>query len=476
MTGILLYREVWLPRQLEPAFSTPLHASRDMWMGIYTASQERAGFINLRMVPGMRDDEPGARLHLTTRLSISMLGFPTHLAITGEAWTHNQRGLEDFNLVLESGDHYTQINGKVQNGILEASLYVADEVMPFSWPVGNSLQISGGLGMPSLNIPILHPGQEAQVQTFDPVTMRMGTARLIHAGEETLEIAGEQIETTIIRTTLSGMTTRAWITAAEEVVQAETPFGLLLKKITPAEALEPLDPNERTSIIQQLAVRIKGHLPTEALDEMRVRFRGISEDHYPPDDGRLQIHEGEGVYRFVRSALPGTISVEPLSTEEQANYLASDVFIPADHERIQETMVAIIGDLETRWDKALALHDWVYENIDKVPVISIPMALDVLRTMEGDCNEHTVLFTALTRAAAIPTRIAVGLVWSDQLQGFGYHAWPEVHIGHWIPMDPTLGEPVADATHIKLLNGNIDQWIQLVPYLGQLQIEVLSFR
>jgi len=132
--------------------------------------------------------------------------------------------------------------------------------------------------------------------------------------------------------------------------------------------------------------------------------------------------------------------------------------------------------LETRWDKALALHDWVYENIDKVPVISIPMALDVLRTMEGDCNEHTVLFTALTRAAAIPTRIAVGLVWSDQLQGFGYHAWPEVHIGHWIPMDPTLGEPVADATHIKLLNGNIDQWIQLVPYLGQLQIEVLSFR
>jgi hypothetical protein len=41
-------------------------------------------------------------------------------------------------------------------------------------------------------------------------------------------------------------------------------------------------------------------------------------------------------------------------------------------------------------------------------------------------------------------------------------------------MDPTLGQPVADATHIKLLNGGIDKWPALVSYIGKVQIEVVE--
>ncbi len=107
-------------------------------------------------------------------------------------------------------------------------------------------------------------------------------------------------------------------------------------------------------------------------------------------------------------------------------------------------------------------------------MISIPSALEVLEQRRGDCNEHTVLFTALARAAGLPTRIAIGIVWSDELEGFYYHAWPEVHLGDWIWMDPTLGQPVADATHIKLLNGGIASWPSLLPYLGRLEVEVLD--
>ena len=66
-------------------------------------------------------------------------------------------------------------------------------------------------------------------------------------------------------------------------------------------------------------------------------------------------------------------------------------------------------------------------------------------------------------------------MWSDELDGFYYHAWPEVHLdGRWIWMDPTLDQPLADATHIKLLNGGIESWPRLLPYLGQLEIEVLE--
>ncbi len=43
--------------------------------------------------------------------------------------------------------------------------------------------------------------------------------------------------------------------------------------------------------------------------------------------------------------------------------------------------------------------------------MSIPNALEVLESKKGDCNEHTVLFNALARAAGIPAKTAVGVVY-----------------------------------------------------------------
>lgn len=46
--------------------------------------------------------------------------------------------------------------------------------------------------------------------------------------------------------------------------------------------------------------------------------------------------------------------------------------------------------------------------------------------------------------------------------------------GRWVWMDPTLDQPLADATHLKLLNGGIESWPRLVPYLGKVQVEALE--
>ena len=76
---------------------------------------------------------------------------------------------------------------------------------------------------------------------------------------------------------------------------------------------------------------------------------------------------------------------------------------------------------------ALKLKDWVYREIAKEPTVSIPNALQVLESKKGDCNEHTVLFNALARAAGIPAKTVVGVVY---LRGaFFYHAWSEVWLG-----------------------------------------------
>jgi len=154
--------------------------------------------------------------------------------------------------------------------------------------------------------------------------------------------------------------------------------------------------------------------------------------------------------------------------------LRADAFVQSDHPAIRRQADAIVGAESDPWLRALALHDWVFEHVEKEPVVRIPSALEVLERRRGDCNEHTVLYAALARAAGLPTRIAIGLVWSDAYDGFYYHAWPEVRIGDWVRIDPTLGQPLADATHLKLLTGGIESWPQLLPYLGRLEIEVVD--
>ena len=109
--------------------------------------------------------------------------------------------------------------------------------------------------------------------------------------------------------------------------------------------------------------------------------------------------------------------------------------------------------------------------IEKKPTVSLPSALEVLRTKVGDCNEHTALFVALARSIGIPARINVGVAY---VRGaFYYHAWPEVYStkaggrGLWLPVDPTFNQFPADATHLRLARGGLDKQAAILPMIGK---------
>ena len=61
------------------------------------------------------------------------------------------------------------------------------------------------------------------------------------------------------------------------------------------------------------------------------------------------------------------------------------------------------------------LANAVFNMLEKEVTISVPSAVQVLESLTGDCNEHTVLYVALARALGLPARTAVGLVY---LKGF----------------------------------------------------------
>ena len=440
-------------------------------MGVYSG-EARVGFVNINTTPDTREGHIGVAFTSTARLHLNLLATPLDLFISGAAWIPQDGGKADFDFKVRSGEHNMRVSATAANGKLDAQVFTGGEAIPFQFPIGKDLLLSGIMGTTTLNVPTLRVGQEVVIDAFDPMTFAMGKAHVKCVGEETIEAAGEKVRTKVIETTANGISSKAWLDDSEGVVRAETPLGFSLRRITPQEALAPTGEAPPADLLRTVAVRPTGPEPFRGAKRMVMRLSGVAETNYPPVDD-VQTAKG-AEYTIATPPEPsGATPVDPTDDAFKAS-LASDAFIQSEHPRVKELAAKIAGNEADRWRRAMRVYDWVYTNIRKTVVLSVPSALETLETREGDCNEHAVLFTALARAAGIPTRVAVGLAWSDDLHGFYYHAWPEVYVGRWIPMDPTLGQPIADATHVKLLNGNIEAWPQLLPYLGQLRMEIVA--
>ncbi len=131
----------------------------------------------------------------------------------------------------------------------------------------------------------------------------------------------------------------------------------------------------------------------------------------------------------------------------------------------------IVTESDSPLGKAKKINAWMHENINKQPVLSMPDALSTLENRVGDCNEHAVLFAAISRAAGVPTRVEAGLVY---LRGrFYYHAWNSIYVGDWITSDSLFGQLPADVTHIRLTTGAQNIQFDLMGVIGNIKIKLL---
>ncbi len=477
MMGLLWQDEIGVKRLDAGVHAqTRLLSPTESWLGIFLTEGQRIGTVHLRQAPEIRGDQAGVRMTLEARMSLRLLGKNTDLDLSGSVWQPVATARAEFGFIVRSAGFDFEVTGDVGEGELRGEMVSAGEVMPLRLPVDESLVFSSGLGS-ALRFPRLEVGDDYRLDSFDPLTLSKSPARVRCTAREVLRLGEQEISTCRLTVTSGGLSSLAWIDDQGEVVRAETPIGLVLERLPPAAGL-PLPEAEdavvadAASLLGETAIRPTGKRPFRSARTMTVRLSGLEDLALPAD--RIQTSLGSGAYRLAVPAEPKAGWWPDAATSSSERYLGADAFVQSDHPAIRSQATAVTGDEEDLWRRSLALHDWVFTRLDKEPVLSIPSALEVLKQRRGDCNEHTVLFTALARAAGVPTRIAIGIVWSDELEGFYYHAWPEIFLGDWVWMDPTLGQSIADATHIKLLNGGLETWPRLLPYLGKLEIEVLA--
>ena len=157
---------------------------------------------------------------------------------------------------------------------------------------------------------------------------------------------------------------------------------------------------------------------------------------------------------------------------ELSLYLKPTILIQSQDPEIKKLAQRLVQGKKSDWDKALALEKWVFENLEKSMTVSLPSAVEVLQSRRGDCNEHATLFAALARAAGLPCKISLGVVYLDGK--FYYHAWNSVYCGQWIELDPTFGQAPADAARLRLVEGDLSQQTRLLSAFGNLKIEILE--
>lgn len=231
-------------------------------------------------------------------------------------------------------------------------------------------------------------------------------------------------------------------TTREKAVQFDNNFDVF------SSALFKLkDPLPASNQLEELVVRLSGRSgkrPVYVVDQRtQARILGPS---------AVELHLRPEVMPLHGPRLP-------IKSPEVKAFLKETPYEPLHDERLVRTAHEVVGDERNAWDAARKINAFVHGYIVKKTLArAFATASEVLETKEGDCTEHAVLFSALAKITGIPTRLVIGLVYvGGESNVFGYHEWVEVWMGdRWVAMDPTFGQDVADATHIKFTQGQSD--------------------
>jgi hypothetical protein len=440
------------------------------WKGVYSRG-EKIGFLVGQTIP--RDD--GYELQEDGRLQMTLLGASTAARLHTSAIVDREFQLRSFTFSLDPGTGPISVAGQVEGRSLrltvQSSSGTRSETRELAEPPALSLNLSRRLAATGLR-----PGLRLEVPVFDPATLRNAPMTVAVGEREVVRAAGRPVPAFKVQTSFGGIASTSWITDVGEVVREESPLGFMVVKETQERALSLAVSGEVQADMYEASAVVPDPLRSiddpSSVQRLRIRLTGV--DLSSPDvQGGGQTVTGDVVeLRDTRGLRPQRIA-EPLDP-----YLRPELFIESDApEVIEEARRAVEGVTGAR-ARAEKLVRYVNDLLEKKPTVSLPSAVEVLRTKVGDCNEHTVLYVAMARALGLPARIAVGLVY---LRGaFYYHAWPEVYVaepdgrGLWLPVDPTLNQFPADPTHVRLARGGLDKQAVILTVIGRARMSILD--
>lgn len=184
---------------------------------------------------------------------------------------------------------------------------------------------------------------------------------------------------------------------------------------------------------------------------------------------------GEWQINVYRGLLDAQSPPTPADTQPNA-------WLQSDAPEIRRLAAIAAGDTKNKLHVMGNLNSFVSRYVTQRGLdIGYVSALDVARDRRGDCAQFAVLLAAMARAQNIPTRVVIGMLYTDhygnKVRVFVPHAWVIAWVGRrWRSFDPAASS--FDSGHIALDIGDGNPWhfFNAANEFGSIQIdEVYTF-
>ncbi len=410
-------------------------------------------------VKGIKKVDSGVVLYEKSMMDLNLLGKPETLFTENSATLDREFNLLNFVFNLNAGDYHTEITGEVKKGILYARVKTGGIERESRMKYRKKLTTLNAI--PFL-ITTMGKGSKREMEIFDPMLFSVLPVRI-----EIRNVKQDTIKADVFIQNLH-----------YEIISLKD--GTLLSQFEPPfvkteisseeEALKYVPPEKKIDILTMFAIPCDGRIdnPRE-LRHLKIEIENMGNEPLKMEDDFQKIISRKPFILEISSPMPER-GVKVIDGED---YLKSTQYIQSDAPEIKSAVKEICGGITDPVEKVIKIKEWVFKNLRKNPTASIPSAVDILREREGDCNEHSILFAALSRAAGIPSKVVVGVVYLNG--GFYYHAWNAVMLGgKWYPVDPTFNQFPADATHIKMEEGELKNQAKVLSIVGNIRIKILK--
>ncbi len=382
-----------------------------------------------------------------------------------------------------SGGEDIRTFGDVRDNVMLLTLEIGGRKNQVEVPWGPDVRGPYGAEM-SLSRSPIKPGESRTVKTYIPDLNKVCLTELRAVDFEEVPLGSRAEKRKLLRVEsvvfddkskpIPGMTSTLWIDDSGQIMKSKTDLlgGMYTYRTTKEGALA-----EGRSPFKLLEASIlKTPRPianAEQTTDIVYRVTGSDAALVFPSDHRQTSRPGptrETATLEVKSDSPNSGAQGPETVD--ATYLAANPLINSEDPIVVEHMKKAVGKRLDPWERAVAIQDWVFRNMRRKNFsTAFAPAMEVARDLSGDCTEHGVLTAAMCRAAGIPCRCVIGLVYADNLGGFGPHMWNEVYVNRrWVAIDATFNQSRVDATHIKLSDTSLDGVAPFEAFLPVLRV------
>lgn len=443
----------------------------ERWFGIYVNS-ERVGFYRQRI----DTLEDGYRMEGSGSVRMKVMSFSKEASMREIYLVSKNLALRSFDVEQTVNGSSSHLNGKISGGAIQ----IRSELNGRS--ISKTIRFRGDVYPgPAINLyPLMHgvtAGRSYKINVFDPEEQKIKEIQITVLGEDK---TAEGLPALKLRNTLYPFVNNdIWVDGEGNTLEESVREGLVTTRVEQPEALGAFISDwalaKKDLVYDFSLVHIQPPIkkPKE-LTGLAVEISGWNDALPLLQGGGQQVEKGgNGRVIFKTGSLART-SPELGAQRPTAAQLKPADKIESDAAEIMAQAKILAAGVKGQEELAKALASWTAEWL-KDSIDDGGSAVAGFKSKSGNCQTHARLYTALARAAGIPTRFISGLVHLEG-KGFLYHSWAESFIGdRWVSVDPTYNQLPADPTHIKLLEGHLPENLApIVTIIGRLKMTVVE--